>query len=47
MQRTSVWMEEKAIKRLEEIGKLEDRTVGYLIRKAVTKFLEEYKPVKK
>lgn len=47
LKRFSGWLDEKTIKRLEEIGKLEERPASWLVRKAVEKFVEEYKPVKK
>jgi predicted transcriptional regulator len=45
--RFSVWLEDKTLKRLEEIGKLEDRPIGWLVRKAVEEFVKNYKHEKK
>jgi predicted transcriptional regulator len=46
LKRFSGWLDEKTIKRLEEIGKLEERPASWLVRKAVEKFVEEYKAKK-
>jgi len=32
---------------LEEIAESEDRDVSYIVRKAIEKFIEEYKPKKR
>jgi predicted DNA-binding protein len=47
LQRFSIWLNPKTIDQLKKISEAEERPVGWLVRKAVEKFVEEYKPIKK
>ena len=40
MIRQSIWLDKKTVAALKELGKKEERPVGWLIRKAVEEYVE-------
>jgi predicted transcriptional regulator len=40
MQRLTLWLDSPAVAALKKIGKQDERSVGWLVRKAVEEFLE-------
>jgi len=42
--RLSVWLDPLTRQGLEKIAKLEDRKLGYLVRKAIETYIHDYKP---
>jgi predicted transcriptional regulator len=41
LRRTTVWLDPKTVEALKKIGKKEDRSVAWLIRHALEKFVKE------
>lgn len=43
LKRFTVWIEDKTLKDLKQIGKVKDREISWLIRKACAEFIERNK----